>query len=321
MDNSKRHPVLILVLMLALAAALGIGGMLLPVGGALLVVLMPAPVAVLLAKRQFIPGMLVLAVEGLAMVLGGAPPALVAVVLFPVAVGSVVLGIMIQKRRSMGRTIFWGALALLVAVVVAIIPSQALLGMSPGEVLAQITRGFVELLRQFYALIGISADTVEDFSEAWNRTLSSLVLYLPTVLVVLMGLISLVNFYLARTILGFSGEGVPEIPAFRQWRFSSPVMFGGLFIGVISVALKNFFGFQALFPLGANLYFFFYVAFFVQGLATLDHFMVHYKLPQWSRMLINFLVFIVQPLPFVVSWLGMLDGLFNYRSGGQQSKT
>lgn len=141
---------------------------------------------------------------------------------------------------------------------------------------------------------------------------------LPAFAPVYAGLITLEAYFATRTVLRWRSKTLPDILPF--WLWIAPAWLPPLYLIAMAVQLStNILGGSA--QLSTDAWFVSIwagIPLLIIGLAVLDHWLVRARLPQPARGIILVLAALLPLASQLLTWLGVLDGVFDIRRFRQQ---
>lgn len=150
---------------------------------------------------------------------------------------------------------------------------------------------------------------VKDFLE---RAYKSMLLVVPSIAIITSLIVSYVNYYISVVVLRKVGIGVVNIPKFSRFRLPNNIIPGILVMFLGAYLTKNVKGFSYETIL-ANLILLIGFVLYVQGLSIVDALMIKRKMVFAFRIVILLITVFFTPLVSIISILGLLDILIDFR--------
>lgn len=304
--GQERWALLIMAFLFALAAPF------LPVLGVALLLGWTAPLIVLTLRHGYgyaVPG--VVLAGGFYYAVLGAMGALHT--LFLVVPSAFFLGFGLRRKWEAVRLVKWGLAISLSSTLVSLLLAALVFGVDP-------LAPFIEAVRESYQGLGSAVQSGSSLTpsevQALEKQVASLVetvsLIAPTIFVVESTLAVLVNFFAAGVLLSRLGERMPELPPFREWRFSVYFLFlfGFSLVGLYWGGTRHI---SLLYEVSLNGDIIATFVGLIQGFSLLWYVADHWKIGRfWRWVLVAFAVlsaFMMQ----LIAFTGLFDMYFDYR--------
>ncbi|MDT8421285.1 MAG: DUF2232 domain-containing protein [Desulfuromonadales bacterium] len=273
--------------------------------GAMLNFLTPLPVCYLSLRLGMRTGVMVVAVSGL--VLGMFIPLYSLVTYFGLfGVGSLLLPYLLKRKIGWD----WAAAATVVAVTIAallLVGSYLLVSdESPGVLLDQYLQAELDLAVQAYQDAGLTGSELEQMKEIAGQVAEFIRstffgLYLTGALAVQLLTLALLHRFKASH---YQIHGVP----FARWRLPAPLIWALILSGFALLVPQELLQLVARNALALLL-----PLYFLQGLAVVSNFLQRRALPPLLKGMIYLMVFIFNPLPLIVTGVGVFDLWIDFR--------
>lgn len=265
-----------------------------------LFVLAPVPLGVLTYRYGLRAGMLAAVITAAAQAL--TVNVLASLVAFLVLGLGLALGGALREGYSASR-VFVGALTVnLLSIGLFLALSHFAFRVNLPEVVTASWQHGVEQAISMWERTGLTPEEIEQQKRALAANLEWLRQIYPGLVVISAILITAVDFWLVRAILGRMGEKVSNFPPFRVWRFPWPLALGFIF-GRALVLAEPWAGSQWVALLGSNLELVSSTLFIVQGLAVAWFY--------FDRRGIGKLRYLLALLLLQFHWVPLLGGLFD----------
>ncbi|AHM57489.1 hypothetical protein EAL2_c22090 [Peptoclostridium acidaminophilum DSM 3953] len=212
----------------------------------------------------------------------------------------------ISSKEPFGP-VAWGFITSIVLVMVYVKLMSILLGVD-------IIQRAIEMFEQAVKLQG---DMIESFGKKQaaadvGELVEYMKLIIPGAIVVQAMLMSFFNYYLALSILkrtrGYSGS----IPKLSEFTLPGNIALGMLIIYFLTMSAKGmaWINYENLM---ANITFIIIFMFFLQGFAVMGYFLNKSKINKFFRNTLLFTVIFLGPLSSIVSIVGFLDSIIDFR--------
>lgn len=184
-----------------------------------------------------------------------------------------------------------------------------------ASIITQMEESFREIVNvqvEMFRESGLTNYELSRTRDQLKNTYSYIVSILPAILIILSMFASYINYYASAIALRRSGIGIASIPNFSRFKLPSTIIPG---IVVIFVALNLAKGldipkFDAIV---LNIIVFTWFIFSVQGLSVIDYFMINRKFKTIIRIIIIILIAFIIPVGSILSLIGFIDAIFDFR--------
>jgi len=220
--------------------------------------------------------------------------------------GSLLLPILLRRQLPWDRAVFFSALGAAAVMVVMIIAAVVADGSDLNTVIGKLVQSEVDQAMQIYRDSGFTAAQLQNMQ----------------------GIIEQIGQLIRQTFYGLFLAGVLSIQLlsllFLQWLKKddyqiSGVPFARWRLPVILIWVLIGSGFAMLAPLpwislsGQNLLAVLLPLYFLQGLAVVSSFLQRKKIPPFLKGMIYLMVFILNPLPLIITGVGVFDLWVDFR--------
>ena len=283
----------------------------LPVLGLFTSFFWPIPIVLLGVRHDLRLSILATVVSGIIVAILAGPLTAISMFLGLGMLG-LVLGTAMRKRRTPLVTVGMGAIALLISMMLLFLLSFFIMAINPLENFLILHQESMESTLNLYRRFGIAGDNLEQMENALTEGIALMRYLIPMALVVGSLLSSLLNFLLARTILGRLGVAYPGFMPFRTWQLPRSTALGYA-VGIALLAMSNYSGQEIFKHIGVNVQAIFHLAIMVQGLAVAWHFMEEYRLAKALRVVVVFLALFAPLFSQALFFAGLLDLFMDFR--------
>lgn len=219
---------------------------------------------------------------------------------------SFVIPLLLRKGISWDRTVVLTVCAVMVLAGVLLIGLSVTQQVSPGQVVRQQADLAVTQALEFYDQGSFPAQERDQFARTLGEMVDVFVRIFPALGAVVIAGLSLLTVLLLHSFAG--GRYQIPGPDFAAWR--SPEF---LIWGVIAAGFALLINQPQIRTLAMNLLILLLPIYFVQGMAVVNHFLKRRAVAPMFRSLIYFLIFILNPLPLVVTGVGVFDLWIDFR--------
>lgn len=166
----------------------------------------------------------------------------------------------------------------------------------------------VELLKE----MGLSNYELSKSKDLLENAYKTILLVLPTLLILLSMLISYINYLLSTLTLRKMGIGVVNVPRFSRLKLPNNIIAGifVMFLGVIIIRYLKIPNYDAIL---VNLVVLISTLFFVQGLSIIDYFLLKMKMHFIFRLILLITMVFITPLVSIIALLGLADVFIDLR--------
>ncbi len=170
-----------------------------------------------------------------------------------------------------------------------------------------------------YEGMGVDQATLEQARASVEPTISTMILLMPTIIMLMALLNALISYWASKMILRKLGVAMPDFPPFAEWRF--PIVFlymmGFALIGMYWGVTR---GLDTLYNMSINANLLAMLVGMIQGFSLISFAADRYKLSKIVRRLIYIVVLVNGLLLQAVAFTGLFDMYFDYRKRLTQKK-
>ncbi|NMA86403.1 MAG: DUF2232 domain-containing protein [Tissierellia bacterium] len=148
-------------------------------------------------------------------------------------------------------------------------------------------------------------DTMED-------KLKEVLLIIPSTIMIFSLIMTYINYIVSVLILRKLGYGIVHIPRFSRFKLPNNILLGVgiMFLGTFILKVFNVLNYRTIF---ANITLLTSFTFFLQGLAVVDHKLKKKNRNWFLRLLILLFFTILIPVGGIITFIGILDVIFDFR--------
>lgn len=191
----------------------------------------------------------------------------------------------------------------------------ALVNIREGNFLIQIEETFKEGLSlriESLKEMGFSSYEILEDKNFIEAAFKEMLLIAPATLLFLSLIVSYINYSLSILGLKKVGINIVNTPKFSRFRLPNNIALGTIVMFITTLIAKqlNFIYFDAIV---VNLTVLIGFMLLIQGLSIIDFFLIKVKVKTFFRILFIVLTIVIAPLITVVSMLGLIDVIFDFR--------
>jgi uncharacterized protein YybS (DUF2232 family) len=290
---------------------------LVPFLSAMLLIMIPLPIAFYFAKLGRSKGLFVLAFSLL--VLGAAQQILSAqlsIAAFLILGGlGVIISEMFHRRLTLGWTITVAAVSGFAIMGIIILYSGIVNEKAPAEHIYFYVQAMVKENIRLYGELDLPQEQLQflkDNAAAISRVLTNI---FPALSLVGMAFVSLVNVLVLRTLLGLQGLPFPDYGDLTRWKANDHLIWCLIVSGAGLAVPMDAIRFPAL-----NLLVICLFVYFLQGLAIAEFFFRKKKVPFLVRFLFYFLIMLQQYFMLFIIVAGIFDLWVDFRKISKSSQ-
>ncbi len=190
-----------------------------------------------------------------------------------------------------------------------------LINLKDGNLIAQIEEYFkatIQIRIQNLKDMGLSSYEILEDKNFLENIYKDMLLKAPASLLLSTFIISYINYSLSIKGLKRVGINIVDIPRFALFRLPNNITIGVIvmFIGALIAKMLGFAYFEAIVE---NVTVLIGFMFLIQGLSIIDFFLIKIKVKTIFRFIFISLTVLITPLVSVVSMLGLIDVMFDFR--------
>ena len=166
----------------------------------------------------------------------------------------------------------------------------------------------VEMLKD----MDLSNYEVLKIRDLLENAMDYVLLILPAIVIIFSFIIAYLNYLISSLVLRRLGYGVVSIPKFSKFKLPNNVLLGTgiMFLGALIIKGLKLFYYQTVL---LNITVIASFMFFTQGLSVVDYKLIEKKLGRIPRVLIILFFTIILPLGWIISFIGILDVIIDFR--------
>lgn len=227
----------------------------------------------------------------------------------PLSIG---LNYMIKKRRKSFEIIAISTVILLVSFLLVI---NIMGDMSGVSIISQLEDSFTQALNSQIEILkdmDLSAYEVLKIRDLLENAMDYVLLILPAIVIIFSLVLSYLNYLISSLILRRLGYGIVSIPKFSKFKLPNNVLLGTgiMFLGAFIIKGLKLFYYETIL---LNITVIASFMFFTQGLSVVDYKLIEKNLGRIPRLLIILFFTIILPLGWLISFIGILDVIIDFR--------
>ncbi len=298
-------------LLTAIAVVLGLASVYVPVFGVVIEFFLAVPIVVLTVRQGVGKGFMSVGVSFLllSMFVG---PLLSSRIALSFGICGLVLGFCILKNFDAVKCFLSTLVAAFVAQIIAVAILTAFMGINVMETQLDMVKESFDQSFRMYESMGIEKAEIDEARDRVEPTLK-LLSYLMPVLLLCMALINTVACWLtAHWIFPKLRLKIPELPAFKYWKFPQVFMYIAAFslIGLYWGGTREI---TLLYEISVNCLVFAMVVGVIQGFSLMSFFADRHNVSKFMRRLIFLILILNMMLLEIVAFTGLFDMIFDYR--------
>lgn len=225
---------------------------------------------------------------------------------------SISITFMINKKYRASQILMVSIAVSLICTVISIGIVGYISGVSFLDQMNASLKDTVALQMEIIKDMGFSSYEQSQIKELLKNTVDYMIIVIPATIIISSAFISYINYWVATAILRRLGHKTIIIPRFMDFRLPSNIILGVAVIFIASYTLKflKLLYYETIF---INVVILAFVVFFIQGLAVILYYMNKGKMNKVTRGILVILILISFPFSLIVSLLGLLDTIINFR--------
>ena len=311
MENRRVKPMVEGGILAAIAVAMSLISLYVPIIGSFMALILPLPIIVLVVRHGVRWGIMSTIIAGVLISMLISPLQAISIVIVCGFIG-VVLGYTYRKGYSAVQCLTIGSVSAIASILVVFAVSLLLINVNPMKVQMDIMNQAFEESLALYRSSGMSETEIADIAGKFKAGLDTVKQLVP-VTVVLAGLFeTYINFIVAGVVLRRVGHtNIVTMPPFKEWKLPWGLVYIYAFslIGMYWGSSREI---EVLLQVSMNFNMFASILAFIQGLAILFYMADRYQLSNFLRGIILILI-LTSGLFQVVALIGLFDIIFDYR--------
>lgn len=316
MDTSERNKILEIIFMTVISTLLVLTGIYyLP----FIIFLYPIPLIIIGVKHGIKYNTIssLISILTIGLVIDPISGISVLVLFLPITLG---LSYMITKGRKPLEILGINTIILLICFLITIGVTGDMTGVS---ILSELEDSFSQILNTQVELLqdmDYSSYELSQIKDMLENALDYILLIFPAMVIMFSFIITSINYIISSIILKKWGNNIDTIPKFSKFKLPDNVLIGIAIMLISTLLLKklDFFYYDTVV---LNITVFASFMFVVQGLSVIDYKLIKMNMKMFLRILIIAFFIVLLPLGWLISFLGVLDIIFDFRKIGKKAKS
>lgn len=224
----------------------------------------------------------------------------------------IVLNYMINKRKKMEETIIVTTITFLVSYVLSLTLLSKIAGVKFINELEQalqfVLKGQLDMLKE----MGLSSSQMYETKGLLESMYEYVVLIVPSMIIIFSAIAAYLNSLISILVLRKLGYGIAYVPRISNFKLPNNIIPGVIliYIGVFLLKYLKIFYYETIL---INVSVLISFVLFLQGLSVIVFFLNRSRLHPAIRVIFVILLIISIPLSAIISIVGFLDIIFNFR--------
>ena len=225
----------------------------------------------------------------------------------------IVLGECMRRRMPPMRLMFFGSIGAVVALILNVVLSFAVLGINPIEMMFTSFNQSLTELATYYREQGMSEADIKTAVKGYEDLLSMMRIIMPGAFLISAPVLAFINYWAAKKILAKLGETFEPFPPFANLQVPGWI----LIPYTASLFAVTYFYMNAkdswMYDLSVNVQTVTSFLLVLQGICIIYWFVENKKKPSWWAHMATTLMFFVPLFSQIIVWVGAFDIVFDYR--------
>jgi len=311
MENRRVKPMVEGGILAAIAVAMSLISLYVPIIGSFMALILPLPIIVLVVRHGVRWGIMSTIIAGVLISMLISPLQAISIVVVCGFIG-VVLGYTYRKGYSAVRCLTIGSVSAIASILVVFAVSLLVINVNPMNIQMDMMQQAFEESLAVYRSSGMSETEIAEIAGKFKTGLDTVKQLVP-VTVVLAGLFeTYINFIVAGVVLRRVGHmNIVTMPPFKEWKLPWGLVYIYAF-SLIGMYWGSSHEIEVLLQVSMNFNMFAGILSFIQGLVILFYMADRYQLSNFLRGIILILI-LTSGLFQVVALIGLFDIIFDYR--------
>lgn len=227
----------------------------------------------------------------------------------------IIMGYLLKKKLSPGKTIFFTSIVLAVCSVVSIYLGMLVVGVdivkAYDKMFIDIKNAYSEAANSMANITGVNREEILKGTAVFEKSMEMVKLILPGGILVSGIMLSFINFKLTRLVLKRINYFIEDVKPFSLWRLSNKWMVFVMFMLLYSVAEIYLIKLPQLYALTMNIFTVTTILFMVLGLSVTKFFLDKYTVSKALKGIIMF--FLLVAFSNIIMLIGVFDMPFDFR--------
>ncbi len=296
----------------AIAIVMALISMYVPVAGAFVNFVWPLPIIICGMRNGLKWSLMSLIVAGIIIAIIISPiQAFFLVAIFGLM--GIILGECMRRRMSPMKLMFYGSIGAVLALIINVVLSFAVLGINPIEMMFNSFNQSLTELAAYYREHGMSEEDIKTAIQGYTDMIAMMRIIMPGAFLISAPVLAFINYWAAKKILVKLGETFEPFPPFTQLQVSGWVLwpYGASLFAVTYFYLNN--RDSWMYDISVNVQTVTSFALVLQGICLIYWFVEYKKKPAWWAHLATGLMFFVPLFSQILVYVGAFDCVFDYR--------
>lgn len=219
-----------------------------------------------------------------------------------------VVALLYRRNLSIGATIFWGTSSMLIMASVFLLFMGITRGQGPFDMILGYIQENLAKTVEIYRQSGLEQEKVDQIKQAFDLLSKVIARIYPSLIIAGTGLIVWMNVILSRPLFRAGGLSYPDFGDVTRWHTPEFMVWG-----VIVAGFALFLQATGIRFIAENLLVVLGVTYLFHGLSIMSFFFEKYRMPNWARTVMYFLVFIQQIFLILLALAGLFDQWVDFR--------
>ncbi|RKD22214.1 Uncharacterized conserved protein YybS, DUF2232 family [Caminicella sporogenes DSM 14501] len=294
----------------AIAVVFALAGIYLPLF-AYALILLPVPFIIIGAKHGIKYN--ILSVLAASIIIGSMTEPLKALfIIVVVGFNSVVVGYMIEKKFSAGKTIFYGSIASIMASIISLTLLSYISGVNIIQTIEESFKMSNDLYNALLKNIAANPSKIEEVKKSLEYAQNMAIMLVPSSVIFSSIIITYINYIISGAVLRRMGYYIAKPRKFSQFRLPKNILMGTVIILVSTYLVRNLktIDFETLF---ANVLYIFFIIYFVEGLSVIWFFLEKRNIGKGLRVFITIILLSIPSMAMIIMFIGLADIIINIR--------
>lgn len=222
----------------------------------------------------------------------------------------------IKKRRKSIEVLGYSSIAFFLSSLLILGIVNTTNGMSFVSQLEEVFKQILSIQIDVFKDRGLTSYEILKIRDYFEEFYKSFILIIPTLLLVSSLIVSYINYSLSVLGLRKLGIGIITIPRFSKFKLPSNFIPGTLVMFIALFIIKKL-NFPYYDNIVLNLGSLIALAFYIQGLAIVDFYLIKLKTKFMFRLIFLTFTILMAPLMTIIPIIGLIDLLFDFRKIGR----
>lgn len=225
-----------------------------------------------------------------------------------------VLGECMRRHLPPVKTLFWGSIGAVIALVLNIVLSFAILDIDPiAMMFTQFDKSLVDMAT-FYRSHGVSEEDIKKAVDNFAEMIKMMRIIMPGAFLLSAPMLAFVNYFVAKKVLSRLGESFGDLPPFVNWIIPSWVL-APFLISLVGVTyfFINKMTDSWMYKLCVNVQTVCTFLLVLQAICLIYWYVKEKNKPKWWAGVLTTLIFFVPILSQIMVYIGAFDMVADFR--------